>query len=421
MNSRSYSLRLLLAAALALAVAGFPALGQDTRNPVPPAPPATPPSPENPQRPPDAERPLGTPPGRGGGFRDERHEGRVEPRHDGPRGPEEGRRPDEGPRRDGDRGPGSSGGRERGWNIPLPPPPPPVPTPYIGVITVPPPAVLSAQLSLKEGFGLVVAEVLPDSPAAKAGLQKYDVVTKFNDQQLVDPSQFSILVRGAGKDSDATLTILRQAREQTVPVKIGERMVPQRMSFPDGMDPRGHMDPWKGPGGPEGMHQHLQDRMKEYGEKMRDYQERIRGWQKNPTGDAPQPPAVPNFEAENAGGPINPVDILVQAQPGGARQIRLFQPNGNVSYYTADTKMMLKDDTGEIEVSTKDGKRVVVARDARGATIFDGPIDTEEQRKALPEEVRKKLETIQVRATASATANTFEAPVLLPPGADNVQ
>ena len=165
----------------------------------------------------------------------------------------------------------------------------------------------------------------------------------------------------------------------------------------------------------------MQDRMKEYGEKMHDYEERMRGWQKNPTGDAPQLPAVPNFEAENAGGPVNPVDVLVQAQPGGARQIRFFQPNSAVSYFTADAKMMLKDDTGEIEVSTKEGKRVLTAKDAKGATIFDGPIDTEEQRKALPEEVRKKLETIQVRATATASSSAVETPVLPPGAADNVQ
>jgi hypothetical protein len=155
---------------------------------------------------------------------------------------------------------------------------------------------------------------------------------------------------------------------------------------------------------------------------MRDYEERMRGWQRNPTGDAPQPPALPGSEAQYAGGaPISPLDILVQTQPGGARQIRLLQPNGAVSYYTSDAKLMLKDETGEVEVSTKDGKRVLIAKDTKGATIFDGPIDTEEQRKSLPEEVRKKLEMIQVRAAATATPNTNEAPVLVPLPADNVQ
>ncbi len=400
MNSRPFPL--LLAAALAISMASLPALGQEDRKPVPPAPPSPQ---ENPQRSPEAERNPGPPLGRFG------------PRHDAQRGPEEARRPEDGPRHDGEGGLRGGPGGERSWNIPLPPPAPPVPTAYVGVVTEPPPAVLSAQLGLKEGFGLVVGEVLPDSPASKAGLKKYDVVTKFNDQQLVDAGQFSTLVKAAGKDSDATLTIIRVAKEQTVPVKIGERMAPQRMPFPGGFDLRRQMEPWKGPP-QDGM-----KRMREYGEKMHDYEERLRGWKKNPTGDAPEPPQLPALQAENGGIQINPIDILVEAQPGGTKEIRLFQPNAAVSsYYTADTKMMMKDDKGEIEVSTKDGKRILIAKDTKGATIFDGPIDTEEQRKSLPEEIRKKLEMIQVRTAVSAIASPGEAPVLPPAGGgENVQ
>jgi hypothetical protein len=387
MNSRP--LHLLLTAAMAFGA--LPAFAQDERKPDAPLPP----------RPPGGE---------------ERREGRFEPRHDGQqRGSEGIRRPEDGPRREGDGGSAGEPGRERRWNGPMPPPAPPVPTPYIGVMTLPPPAVLSAQLGLKEGFGLVVGEVLPESPAAKAGLKKHDVLTKFNDQQLVDAGQFSTLVRSAGKDSEATLTILREAKEQKVPIKIGERMAPQRQPLPGGMDPRGQFEKWRGPA-QDGMKK-MQERMKDYGEKMREYQEQLKGWQKNPAADLPQPPPLPALEAENAGLPINPVDILVQAQPGGARQIRLFQPNGGaISYNTADVKMMMKDDSGEIEVSTKDGKRVLVARNAKGDTVFEGPIDTDEQRKALPEDIRKKVELIQVRATATAV----DAPVL-PPVADNIQ
>lgn len=397
MNSRPVSF--LFAAALILG--GLPAIGQEDRKPAPPTPPERPP-----------ERPEGFQPGRGGP-----REGRGEFRREGQPGPEEGRRPEDGPRREGERGPGGGPGRERMFNVPMPPPAPPVPTPYIGVVTLPPPAVLSAQLGLKEGFGLVVGDVLPDSPAAKAGVQKHDVLTKFNDQQLVDAGQFSTLVRAAGKDAEATLTIVRQAKEQKVPVKIGERMAPQRMPFPTANDLHGEIERWRGPA-QEGMKK-LQDKMKEYGEKMREYQERLKGWQKNPSGDMPQPPPPPVFEPGHAEIQIDPADILVEAQPGGVRRLRILQPNGAVSYSTADVKMLMKDDGGEIEVSSKDGQRVLVAKNPKGEIIFDGPIDTEEQRKKLPEDIRRKLDSIQVRTMVSTSA--FEAPPLLPPGVDNVQ
>jgi hypothetical protein len=289
------------------------------------------------------------------------------------------------------------------------------------VITQPLPAVLSAQLGLKEGFGLVVAEVLPESPAALAGVRKYDVLTKFNDQQLVDAGQFSTLVRAAGKDAEATVTVLREAKEEKLPVKIGERLLPERRPFPGTGEWQRQMEQWKGPAAEAGRR--AQEAMKGYGEKMRDYQERLKGfqqrmkeWQKNPSAEMPQPPEPPQPPALHAGGggPINPADILAEAQPGGARQIRLFTPDGNVAYHTAETKVLVADDSGSIEISTKDGRRVLLAKGPQGEPIFDGPIETEEQRKALPEEVRKKLQMIQVRANSVA----FEAPAFIPPGAE---
>ena len=406
MHSRPFHLML----ATTLALAALPAFAQEERKPAPPPPAGA-------ERPREPERPQPLPPGRGGPREFEGRGG--EPRRDGPgmRGPDDGRRREDGPRRDDDRGPGPGAPHDRMFSMPVPPPPPSVPTPYIGVVTLPPPPALGAQLGLKEGFGLLVGEVLPDSPAAKAGVQKHDVLTKFNDQQLVDSNQFATLVRGAGKDADATLTLVRASKEQTVPVKIGERMAPQRMQLPGATEMREHFEKFRGSA--QDSLRKLQDKMKEYGEKMREYQEKLKNWQKNPANEMPQPPVPPALEPERAGMQIDPADILVQGQPGGARRIRVWQPNGDVFYNTADMKMFMKDDSGEIEVSSRDGKRTLVAKNAQGVVTFEGPIDTDEQRKALPEEVRRKMESIQVRGVVAGAP--IDAPIVLPLGSDNVQ
>lgn len=159
------------------------------------------------------------------------------------------------------------------------PPVPQKPTSYLGVVTAPLPPVLSAQLSLAEGFGLVVGDVLPDSPAAKAGIQRYDVLTKFNDQQLIDAGQFSTLVRAQAKDADATLTLFRKAQEQKVVVKVGQRMMPERRPFPSPGDMQRHFEGMKEPMR-EGAKQ-FQDRARDFGDKMRDFQKRMQEWQKS--------------------------------------------------------------------------------------------------------------------------------------------
>lgn len=288
--------------------------------------------------------------------------------------------------------------------MPMIPPAPPKPTSYLGVITSPVPPPLTAQLSLPEGFGLVVGDVLPDSPAAKAGIQRYDVLTKFNDQQLVDAGQFSALVRAQAKDADATVTLIRKAQEQKVGVKIGERMMPERHPFPPTGDLQRDMEKWKRP--VEENVKKLQERAKEYGDRMHEFQERMKNWQKNPSGDAPQPPVLkPGASLE-----INPSDILREAKPGGAAQIHLLQPNGTMTYNTASAKVFIKDEGGEMEVTTVDGKRTLVAKNADGVITFNGPIDTEEQRRALPEIIRNKLKQIEVRTNIPQFGQPFGAP-----------
>src|SRR5262245_31188601 len=61
--------------------------------------------------------------------------------------------------------------------------------PYLGIATVEASDTLSAQLGIRSGTGLVVTYVATDSPAAKEGLQKHDVLARLGEQWLVHPAQ----------------------------------------------------------------------------------------------------------------------------------------------------------------------------------------------------------------------------------------
>ena len=87
-------------------------------------------------------------------------------------------------------------------------------------------------------------------------------------------------------------------------------------------------------------------------------------------------------------------------RPGGAPQVRVDGDGAVTTWNTAQARVVVKDADGEVVVHAEDGHRTVEAKDAAGATIFSGPIDTEEQRKALPENVRKRLEKIHAEGKA---------------------
>ena len=48
----------------------------------------------------------------------------------------------------------------------------------------------------------------------------------------------------------------------------------------------------------------------------------------------------------------------------------------------------------ERSIYTQDGKKYLKATDADGNTVFDGRVDTDQQRKKLPKNIREKLQKI---------------------------
>src|SRR4029077_1872400 len=111
---------------------------------------------------------------------------------------------------------------------------PKVPVTYLGVETSDVPRVVSEQLGLAKGFGLVVDYVVPDGPAAAAGVQQNDIIKMLNDQILTDPDQLSKLVRSFSEGTTVTLTLLRKGKEEKANVKLVKKEVPQRHEFGPG-------------------------------------------------------------------------------------------------------------------------------------------------------------------------------------------
>lgn len=114
-------------------------------------------------------------------------------------------------------------------------------TPFLGIISRPAAPEVRSQLKLGVGFGLVIAEVIPDSPAAAAGLRESDILVRFNDQRLVSSEQLQFLILDAGKDKDVSLTFYREGAQQSVTVKVAEKMMPERRpmaNFQGGDQPR---------------------------------------------------------------------------------------------------------------------------------------------------------------------------------------
>jgi hypothetical protein len=306
------------------------------------------------------------------------------------------------------------------------------------------PPVLTAQLGLPEGFGLVVEAVAPGSPAAKAGLQKYDVLKLLNDQQIVDQAQLATLVKGLGNGKEVSLTVLRKAQEQKINATLGEHEVPvggpEHHGFggfggPGGFgggpghspgldalrgDHRGKPEPGRELGDHVRQFQEQMrnnpERAKEMEEKMREFQKRMHegrgpreGFGKPGAaleGDSPEGFAARVEGLAQPGGAVDPERLLSEAKPTGGAQIRVETQAGSTTINGAQAHLRLKDASGEIEVATEDGKRVLTARDPEGKVIYTGPVNTDEERAAVPEPIRKKLSDIHIRQSGNGVVSS---------------
>lgn len=230
---------------------------------------------------------------------------------------------------------------------------------FLGVETMPVGRTIAAQLGLPRDTGLVVRRVSDGSPAAGL-LQEHDILTKLDDQILIDMHQLSVLVRSRKAGDEVKLTFVRGGKETTAKAKLAEREVPKlagdmpmsgSFNVGPGMDAFFHRG--IGPGFPELAGPEAGDVMRVIG------------------GDRMHWFAGPR--------------VHVFKRAGGKGSTILDIPGGNFSY---------SDEQGSIEVNNNDGKREITVKNQKGDVTFQGPLNTPEDHKKLPPEVMARLESI---------------------------
>ena len=80
----------------------------------------------------------------------------------------------------------------------------------------------AAALDLEDDAGVLVSEVVEDSPAEAAGLKQGDLILSINGRDAVDTDRFTRRVRRIDAGETATLEILRKGQPMTITVTLAE-------------------------------------------------------------------------------------------------------------------------------------------------------------------------------------------------------
>jgi hypothetical protein len=219
---------------------------------------------------------------------------------------------------------------------------------YLGVSASPPPPVLRKQLGLHEGMGLVVDLVVPESPAAKAGLQQFDVLQKLDDQLIVNPEQLAVLVRSHKPGEEVKLGIIHEGKSATLTAKLAEH----------DLEPLGLGGDW----------------------------------------DVLVERAMPEAR----------VTQIAPGQRPGANAwggFNLEHVAGSVTWLEGDRSYTL--------TTNHEGRKTFTVKGTDGKQIFEGPINSREDREKVPADLRTKLDKL-MQSMPGQTVNISNSPVANP-------
>lgn len=227
---------------------------------------------------------------------------------------------------------------------------------FLGVETAPVSVTTGVQLGLPRGTGLVVNHVVAKSPADGV-LNEHDILLKLDDQILIEMRQLSVLIRTKKEGDEVVLTYLRGGQKATAKVKLGKTEAAKM-------------------GG-------------------------VFEWNAQPF-RAFTPGAPFEFEA-GPGGEREDVDrvlSMIRRAPNGDPVRIQIDPHAGPGFramalHTGNSNMVFSDDDGSLELTAKDGVKSLVAKDAKGEPVFSGLVNTPEERKAMPAEVRARLEKLE--------------------------
>ncbi|MFL5240645.1 MAG: S1C family serine protease [Gemmataceae bacterium] len=94
---------------------------------------------------------------------------------------------------------------------------------YLGILLAPVPEVLYDQLTnLPRGQGVVITHILPESPAKEAGIERHDILLKYDAVKVTGCEQCARLIQADKIGRKVKLLVLRSGQEKKIDVKLGE-------------------------------------------------------------------------------------------------------------------------------------------------------------------------------------------------------
>lgn len=209
---------------------------------------------------------------------------------------------------------------------------------YLGVLLSDLSPALRSQLKIRKNSGVLVERVLENSPASKAGIQQFDILTHIDDQILINNKHLISLLATFDAGASVKVHYIRQARPEVVVVQLEEK------SFV--VDSEFQAPVWRED--PSEVQSMLLDK---------------------PSGNPIRLEVDPTVPMDALGKILNKQINQTMPSPSGMQKTRMFN----------DGQRM-------VTISGKDGEVELTVKERSGEIIFQGPVGSDESYlKEIPE------------------------------------
>lgn len=116
-------------------------------------------------------------------------------------------------------------------------------TGYLGVVLADLDPRIAQELGLKDLEGAVIAQVEPRSPADRAGLKAYDVITEFNGKKVTSSTGLRTMVADTPVDQKINLKLIRDGKNRNLAVSVGDRPQAPQARVPETREYKGSPAP----------------------------------------------------------------------------------------------------------------------------------------------------------------------------------
>lgn len=255
---------------------------------------------------------------------------------------------------------------------------------FLGVVSGEIPELLSAHLGIQPDEGILVKAVMPDGPAAKAGVHDHDIITHIDHQPIQTPDDLTRAVLAKQPGDQVQLALIQKGQSSTIEVTLGAR--PNQMA---GLTrrPMGQLDRHGVPN--------------EMAQRMRDMIDRSQG----------------QFDMRAAPfgrlGLDTDMDRAMREMMERMQSMRNSMHGGMDDLDSGDLRMQqnatvrMLDDEGSIELESANGIRQLTVRNTDNEVVWSGPWTTEEDKIKAPADIRERAEKLHLDSTLDGSSLKF--------------